>query len=527
MRRINSFSSKVTNKELADGEKDEYGVVYSYDWKKVLSCNYLHCKCYQIRKGARIIADGAFSNQNIGKLVIPSSVIKIGENPFTRDSFYNAKKIRIENHSPSFIVKGCALYSKDMSIMISYWGNDKHFVVPSDVKHIASGCFANSNYLENIVFPTGLESIGREAFVDCYSLHSIDLPKSVKSIGASAFWGCEHLENVWSLGAIVTIEPNTFEGCNLKFIHLPSSLERIADDAFNWNIELGSIELPDSIEELGNSCFAYCKKLERVNLGESLRSIGNFCFYGCSIKEVRLPSSLISLGILPFIGVENIITKPNALFKSKSGMLIHTKLKKLECYFGNDTTLILKDIKSISPFAFYKSSVENIVISDSVKVISEYAFYSASKMRSISLPNQLELIETGAFCGCSNLENLIIPETVEEIRSSSVSGCLSLKSIQFKGAKTKVSEAIMNYKCYDGFPTAYHSHDLTIGSYITEVVTSHCEVEVDADADAFKVITIIVPHSSKANFKFNPVFSTMGGSPMHRRFHVIEVDEGC
>lgn len=523
LRRINSLSTTVSEEERTHGKKDEYGVMYSQDWKKVLSCSFVHSKCYKIRKGTRVIADGAFNNQSIDKIVIPSTVIRIGENPFQSDPYYNDNNIKIESHSPYFITKGCALYSKDGYAMIAYWGNEKHFVIPQNVKHIGSGCFSNSNSLEEITFPEGLESIGKKAFEDCYSLQSIDLPQGVKSIGESAFWGCEQLENVWSLGAIETIEPNTFEGCNLKYIHLPSTLKRIGDNVFNYNTKLRNIELPDSVEELGKSAFAYCYKFERINLGESVRKIGDFCFYECPIKEIRLPSSLLQLGVRPFDNVESIITKPNSLFVSNAGMLKNTRTGNLECYFGKESSLTLSGIKSISPLAFYKSHVENVIIPESVKIISKYAFYEADKIKEISLPKQLELIETSAFSGCSSLISVVIPESVKEIQPSSFSGCSSLKYIQFRGADTKASESMIQCKNHIGFPSAYHSHCVTMGSTMLD---SDLE-PIDVDIESLDVITIIVPKSVKNNYKFNPVFSRWDHNQMQRRFQITESYENC
>jgi len=521
LHRVNTLSTDVSDKELADGVKDEFGVIYSSDWKKVLSCSFVYAKCYRIRKGTRIIADGAFIDQSIEKIIIPSSVIKIGDNPFQSDPYYNDNNIKIENHSPNYITRGCALYSKDGSTMIAYWGSDKHFIVPKNVKHIASGCFSNSNSLESITFPERLESIEKKAFEDCYALKSIDLPKEVRLIGESAFWGCENLENVWSLGSIETIEPNTFKGCNLKYIHLPSTLKKIGDNAFNYNIELKSVELPDSVEELSNSAFAYCFKFERINLGESIRRIGDFCFYKCAIKEIRLPSSLVQLGTRPFDSIESIITKSNSLFMSKSNMLINTNSRTIVCYFGNETSLVLNDINSISPFAFYKSKVENVIILDSISVISSFAFYEANKMKSISLPDKLELIETGAFSGCSSLSKVIIPESVKEIQPSAFAGCLSLKTIQFKGFETKASETIIQGNSFSELPSAYHSHCVTMGSRITELI------EREVDVDSLEAITIIVPSLAKDKYTFDPVFNTLNSDSMQRRFQVIESDEDC
>ena len=373
LRRIDSISTKATNEEMAVGVKDEHGVLYSQDWKKVLSCSFVNCKSYNIRKGARVICDGALADQDIKQLIIPSSVIAIGDNPFASDPYYRDSKIAVKNQSPNYIVNEDALYTKDGRTIVAYWGKQKQFTVPDHVIHIANGCFSNARNLEKIFIPQGVESIGRKAFEDCYSLKSLDLPKSVKNIGEFAFWGCEALEEIWSLGSIKIIESNTFEGCNIKHIHFPSCLVSIMDNAFNSNSELRNIDLPDTLETIGNYAFAYCYKLERINLGDSVKFIGNFCFYGCAFQEVRIPSSLTDLGIRPFDKVTNIITRNNGIFKAERGMLINQQTKNLECYFGDSPSIKLKDIKSISSLAFYKSNVVEVVLSNDIISLPEYA----------------------------------------------------------------------------------------------------------------------------------------------------------
>lgn len=522
LRLIDSISTGATDEEKAAGVKDNYGVLYSQDGKKVLSCSFVNCKSYKIRKGTRIICDRTFNNQCIGQLIIPSSVVAIGDNPFASDPYYHDKKIAIKNQSPYYIVNEDALYTKDGRTIVAYWGKQKQFTIPDHVIHIANGCFSNSRNLEKICVPQGVESIGRMAFEDCYSLKLLDLPKSVKFIGESAFFGCEALEEIWSLGSIKTIEPNTFEGCNLKYVHFPSCLVSIMDDAFNSNSEMRNIDLPDTLETIGNHAFAYCSNLERVNFGNSVKFIGDFCFYGCAINEVRLPSSLTSLGTRPFDNVDNIITKHDSLYKAESGMLINTKTKNLECIFGGNSSIILKDIKSISPLAFYKSKVIDVVLSNDIISLPEYAFYNSQNLINIKLSEQLEHIGTGSFYGCKKLCGISIPKSVQEVHSAAFGECVSLERIEFKGLATKVSESIIEYLDYEHFPSAY-SHSALMGSFLPLIEGETYEPNVES----FKCITIVVPKSTKNKYTFKPVYLEWKQREMDRRFRIIENDENC
>ena len=76
---------------------------------------------------------------NLILLIIPSSVVVIGDNPFASDPYYHDTKIAIKNRSPFFVVKEDALYSKDGSTIIAYWGKQKRFTIPNNVKSIANG----------------------------------------------------------------------------------------------------------------------------------------------------------------------------------------------------------------------------------------------------------------------------------------------------------------------------------------------------------------------------------------------------
>ena len=516
LRRIDSISTDATNEEMALGVKDNYGVLYSQDGKKVLSCSYVHCKSYKVRKGTRIICDGAFRNQYIEQLIIPPSVVAIGDNPFSSDPYYHDTKIAIKNQSPYYMVNEDALYTKDGHTIIAYWGKQNLFKIPNYVKHIANGCFSNVRTLEEIVVPQGIESIGRLAFEDCYSLKSLDLPKSVKFIGTAAFWGCEALEEIWSLGSISTIEPNTFEGCNLKYVHLPSCLVSIKDNAFNSNRELRHIDFPDTLETIGHYAFAYCSNLERVNLGNSVKLIGNLCFYGCALQEVRIPSSLTTMGIRPFDKVTNIFTGYNSRYKAERGMLINQITKNLECYFGDSSFISLEGISSMSPLAFYESDVVEVVLPKEITSLPEYVFYDSKNLTNIILSDAIEFIGTGAFYGCTKLCNISIPKSVNEVCHGAFSECVSLDMIEFKGLTTNASESIFENRDCKLLPSSYRGHVRLPGCFLPFIDSE------EPDIDSFKCITIIVPKSAKNKYSFEPVLFGM-----ERRFKIIVNDENC
>lgn len=64
-----------------------------------------------------------------------------------------------------------------------------------------------------------------------------------------------------------------------------------------------------------------------------------------------------------------------------------------------------------------------------VTIISYYAFYGCSYLKSVSLPSSVVSIYEYAFCGCSNLEIIIIPSSVMAINRHAFEDCDHLESI--------------------------------------------------------------------------------------------------
>ena len=179
------WSTEVTEEDLANAVEDEFGVKYSKDWKRLLKAPQNLCGGYSIRKGVKVIVNGAFrwceflrsidipdsvvsignsafhGCDSIASIILPRSVISIKGNPFV---YWNG---RLHNESEAFIYESNILFDKNKEVLISYRSECKHYMIPSSVV-----------------------SIGNSAFHGCDSLESITIPNSVTNIGERAFWSC-------------------------------------------------------------------------------------------------------------------------------------------------------------------------------------------------------------------------------------------------------------------------------------------------------------------------------------------------
>ena len=171
------WSTEVTDEDLENAVKDEFGVKYSKDWKRLLKAPRNLSGKYSIRKGVKVIGNWAFCSCKLTSINIPNSVTTIGEHAFSGcDSLTS---INIPN-SVTMIGKG-AFSGCDYLTSIN---------IPDDVTTIGEGAFGGCHSLTNINIPNSVTTIGTGAFFYCLSLTSINIPNSVTTIGKGAFYGC-------------------------------------------------------------------------------------------------------------------------------------------------------------------------------------------------------------------------------------------------------------------------------------------------------------------------------------------------
>ena len=149
-------------------------------------------------------------------------------------------------------------------------------------------------------------------------------------------------------------------------------------------------------------------------------------------------------------------------------------------YTGSDEPNVIvpgclngRKVTVIGEKAFFSNGddIVNLVISENIKVIDDYAFASCFKLKTITFPDSLERINDNAFENCEALRNinwgnglwkidsdafqnckklysLILPSSLEYIDMSVFWGCTMLKSISFKNRQSKLKE-IQSTAFYD------------------------------------------------------------------------------
>ena len=124
-------------------------------------------------------------------------------------------------------------------------------VIPNSVISIGEGTFEDCRSLTSVNIPNSVTSIGYYAFSDCTSLTSINIPNSVTNIGWYTFEGCTSLTSIHISDSVTSIGNVVFSSCTaLTSIHIPNSVTSIGTRAFYNCSSLTSIYIPNSVTSI-------------------------------------------------------------------------------------------------------------------------------------------------------------------------------------------------------------------------------------------------------------------------------------
>ena len=154
----------------------------------------------------------------------------------------------------------------------------------------------------------------------------------------------------------------------------------IGEWAFAYNDTIRNISIPNSIQEIGVAAFSDCNNLVY------------YYYDNCKYLGNKLNNYLVIVEIVD----------TNETFSINPS----TQIIMYEAFYGlyTDYIQIPDTVVSIGYNAFACSQIGNIVMSNSIKVIDECAFYRCTNLTRMELPDTIEIIRKDAFLECNSLE---------------------------------------------------------------------------------------------------------------------------
>lgn len=215
--------------------------------------------------------------------------------------------IDITEKNPYYKSINGILYNKDHSVLLLCpKGMTGTIQIPNGVKHIESNAFAFSRISE-VIISDSVVNINSSAFFKCIKLTKVQFGNSLEVITESMFYGCSSLTEIEIPGTVKFIEEDAFNYTPLKKLILNEGTLRIKNEAFARN-QLEEVKIPDSLMFLGLYNFANVNKIyfEHLSSPEILMALINH------MHDVNEPNIIeIFLGKNKYIIANNVIDNRN------------------------------------------------------------------------------------------------------------------------------------------------------------------------------------------------------------------------
>ena len=328
-------------------------------------------------EGLRTIGYGAFRTSDLAEINIPATVTEIGNFAFRSTKL---KSVVIPDGVESIGSSVFASCEQLVSVKL-----------PKNLKSIGSGAFYKTA-LTKIEVPESCITIADEAFELCTSLNEINLPGGMTEISSMLFLGCKSLTQLTIPASVVEIKTRALEETGLTKLHLPANVAKIASSTFNGTpIETITVDQQNNsfkvvggilYDKTGDFLYLCPRRsiAETIKIEDGCRGIIGGAFYGCPVKNVELPQSMLG----------------------------------------------------IDEYAFCTSELEQINLPDNIFLISTQAF-AGTKLTDVTLPKGLEEVYDGLFAQCLNLKSVTLPAAVNLIGNLAFYGCTSLTEIICEG----------------------------------------------------------------------------------------------
>lgn len=219
----------------------------------------------------------------------------------------------------------------------------KRLTIPGTVEYLGKGLCGSCYHLETVTLKDGIKYIPKFAFNRCFLLKHIEIPDTVTEIHDLAFYRCEMLTDVKLPKCLNTIGELSFNYClkmdkldipdNVKII---PSLEDDKKNVLNYSKVIEMInsinakrnllgrprldiiikdedvilqtlpkdeeffDIPPFVTIIGSRVARNYRHLVGVRIPNSVKEIREEAFYGCDLRELEIPDSVVHIGSFAF-----------------------------------------------------------------------------------------------------------------------------------------------------------------------------------------------------------------------------------
>ena len=406
-------------------------------------------------------------NKNVGRLIIPDSVTKLGYRMCSGCTALSEVRLPAGlTVIPDEAFDGCSSL--------------RTVNFPDTLKEIRSDAFCGTDLTEFIA-PDSLTNVWSYAFKDCAALSAVEL-KNVRSVGDGAFGNCTALRSIRLSDKMTELSDHIFDGCSsLADIDMPDNPIAVSFSVFNGtayynepsNWEKGVLyvdgyliavskdfaplteyTVKDGTIVIADDAFSgvgYSSKLKKMTLPTGLYRIGQYAFSKLfSLTEINIPDTVRSIGYGAFSG-----TGYDADTNYKNGglyignWLVAVNNVAMTSFTVQEGTVGVADGKDTSLFPTRAQKITVLELPSSLRYIGSRSF-ARLRITELRLPSELQTLGNGAFASCSALNTVNLGDCsgLESIGEKAFSEA-AISEITIPESVVSVGELVFNNNTVD------------------------------------------------------------------------------
>ena len=387
---INVSSSDITPCELESITVDPDNATYysekncliERDTKKLV----LGCKNSVIPDDVKEIGFASFRGcKNLGKVVIPASVTKIGN--------------------------------------YAFWLSD---ITELETSVLGDSAFGNCNRLKKVTLKDGLTQIATGCFSGDYALNTVVLPSTLTTINSRAFSDCVKLVEVYNLSSLSLTAGSSSNGNVAQYakaVYTDLAAQSKIKTKDGWLY----FEDGDSVTLLGYGGSAKEAELTNLDFNGKTAAVDKYVFAGIDVDSLTL-NGIANYDSYMFryaVRIKNLVINGNVTFAQR--VFVRSVYENvtvngatdigLGFYQNTFKTVTLNGVQNIAAQALRGSeALEKVTFGSGLQTIGDYAFYECPALKEVVLPEGLTSVGLQAFINCA-IEKLALPSTLTEIKA--------------------------------------------------------------------------------------------------------------
>lgn len=406
-------------------------------------------------------------NKNVGRLIIPDSVTKLGYRMCSGCTALSEVRLPAGlTVIPDEAFDGCSSL--------------RTVNFPDTLKEIRSDAFCGTD-LTGFIAPDSLTNVWSYAFKDCAALSAVEL-KNVRSVGDGAFGNCTALRSIRLSDKMTELSDHIFDGCSsLADIDMPDNPIAVSFSVFNGtayynepsNWEKGVLyvdgyliavskdfaplteyTVKDGTIVIADDAFSgvgYSSKLKKMTLPTGLYRIGQYAFSKLfSLTEINIPDTVRSIGYGAFseTGYDADTNYINGGLYIEN-WLVAVNNVAMTSFTVQEGTVGVADGKDTSLFPTRAQKITVLELPSSLRYIGSRSF-ARLRIKELRLPLELQTLGNGAFASCSALNTVNLGDCSElESIGENAFAEAAISEITIPESVVSVGELVFNKNTVD------------------------------------------------------------------------------